>query len=163
MKFTGNIYNDFHMYKHKDIFKRVQCMMLNSTKDNVEKYHNTKVSLYYELDVLVKDELDPITYKYDTLYAAITAVYFLNLLTQKEGYDYILDYKIHTIVKDGSRDREIIVDVTDNFHYWLPIEIDTRLKTIKEQERELELYREFLAEFGYDLNKVEEYFEEKTK
>lgn len=145
-KKTNNIYNDFEIYKHKEIQERVNIMQCNSIKNATGKYYNTKTTLYYEVAVKLKNELDQREYKYNTLNGALTATYFLYLLVQKERYSNIEDYKLFTTVKDG-KNKVIIEDATDNFHYWNST-IEKRLNIeIQKLKDENEFYKKFLGQF----------------
>lgn len=145
-KKTNNIYDDFEIYKHKEIQERVNTMQCSSIKNAMRIYHNTKTNLYYELAIKLKNELDQREYKYNMLNEVLTATYFLYLLIQKEGYINIEDYKIFTTVRDG-KNRIIIEDVTDNFHCWNST-IEKRLNIeIQKLKDENELYKKFLSQF----------------
>lgn len=174
-RYTGIIYNDLEWYKYKDIQNRINIMMCSSAKNNLETYNNSKINLSYEVAILLNNELDQRIYKYNTLNEATTAVYFINLLIQKEGYaedtsNYIekqnyqgiVDYKVFTSVKDG-KGKEIISDVTDNFHYWKSLESDIKDKEIKEQKEELELYRNYLKQFNIDIDTIKKHNEKLKK
>lgn len=155
MKHTTNIYNDLEACKHPEISKQINIMRLNSTKDNVRTFENTKINLYYELQIKIKDELDSRYYKYNTLSEVLTANYFVAQLVKKEDYTTIEDYRIFTTITNG-KNKVIYEDCTDNIHYWQ----DTQEYKIKERERQLEedlqdleLYKEFIRQ-----HKAEEAF-----
>ena len=136
-------------------------MKLNSTKDTLEKYNNTKVNLYYELAIKLEGELDQRIYKYDTLNEAIAAAYFIYLLTLKEGYDTIQDYKIFTTVKNG-RNKVIIDDVTDNFHCWDVIDNTKIAKENEELRNKVQMYEEYLKSFNVTDKMINNYFKKEA-
>jgi len=154
---TGNIYNDLSAYKHRDIAKAIKIMKLNSNKDSFRTFHNSKINLGYELSIKLHNELDSRKYPYKTLSEVLTASYFIKLLTDKEGYNTITDYRIYTTIKDG-KNRIILEDTTDNVHYWHSIfdnELRQKERQLEEQLTELELYKKFIVEY-----KAEKQFQE---
>ncbi len=160
MKYTDNIYNDLEMWRHKDIYKLVKRMELNSIKDSLEIYNNSKTKLKYELWINITDELDNREYKYNSLYEVLNAAYFVHLLIKKEGYANIEEFKILTIVKDG-KNKIIIDDLTNNLELWDTIQesqIMQENKIMKEKMQELELCKEFIKKY-----KAEEMFKQFQK
>jgi len=139
MKHTDNIYNDFEMWKHKDIYNLVERMKLNSIKDSLEIYNNTKINLNYELWISVVNELDQRQYKFNFLHEVLNAAYFIHLLIKKEGYTNIEEYKIFTAIID-SKNKTLLDDITDNFMLWdspKDHELEKENKQLKEQLKQL--------------------------
>lgn len=157
-KKTDNIYNDFEMYKHNEIYKNVECMMLNATKDNLRKYDNTKTDIYYEVAVKVANELNQRIYKYNTQDQALTACHFLYLLVQKEDYKNIENYYLYTTITENG--NIVIEDTTDNFHYWI-FELKTQQNRITELEQQIEEYQAFLKK--YQAEKLFEKYKKEEK
>jgi len=148
IKNTGNIYNDLGAYKHQDIIKAIQIMELNSTKNNLYIYENSKISLSYEFSVVLVGEDEPRQYGFKTLNELLTASYFVSLLVGKEGNTVIADYNLYTTVKD---ENGIIVleDTTDNFHFWRSLkekELLENERKLKKELEELRLYKQFITE-----------------
>ena len=154
-KITNNIYNDFEMYRYPEIYKNVECMMLNATKENLRKYNNTKTDIYYEVAVKLSSELNQRIYKYNTLDKALTACYYIYLLVQKEDYTTIENYYLYTTVTENG--NIIIEDTTDNFHYWI-FELKTQQNRITELEKQITEYEAFLQKY-----QAEELFEKFIK
>ena len=148
IKNTGNIYNDLGAYKHQDIIKAIQIMELNSIKDNLYIYENSKISLSYEFSVALVGEDEPRQYGFKTLNELLTASYFVSLLVGKEGNTVIADYNLYTTVKDENG-IVVLEDTTDNFHFWRALkekELIEKEKKLTEELEELRLYKQFITE-----------------
>lgn len=178
---TGNIFEDFSImkYENKDIGRQVSNMITSSNKDKINYYENTQVKVNYEIIIYLSDDgsytnskLDSYeTYEYETLNDALTAIYSIKLLSEKEKALNIYNiegYAMFTTVRDyskGNGNKSIIIeDITDNFYRFDNLEINgVRLELEKAQEKaeslekELEMYKNYIGQFGIDTNKVVEY------
>jgi len=150
MRHTDNIYNDLEMYKHREIYNLVDTMCLNSTTGNINIYDNNKITLKYELIVKLGNELDQREYKFNSLYQVLNAAYFVSLLIKKDNNNIIQDFKIFSYIANG-KNKVIFEDITDNIYYWDTVQeskIKQENEEMKEQLKELQLYKEFIKKFN---------------